>query len=124
MPSKKIFVKFGSIKSPTQIKCIMLPENGEDPEVVTLRRMLYKELLADSSIISLGGSKSTSINDIHLLRYDSDYEELIDVSLSTIFDDKEKNVMVKLHQTDIQASQQLPDNINCKFFSIVLIAIK
>jgi hypothetical protein len=57
MPSKKIFVKFGSIKSPTQIKCIMLPENGEDPEVVTLRRMLYKELLADSSIISLGGSK-------------------------------------------------------------------
>ena len=124
MPSKKIFVKFGSIKSPTQIKCIMLPENGEVPEVVTLRRMLYQELLADSSIISLGGSKSTSMNDIHLLRYDSDYEELIDVSLSTIFDDKEKNVMVKLHQTDFQASQKLPDNINCKFFSIVLIAIK
>jgi hypothetical protein len=110
MPTKKIFVKFGSLSEPTQVKCILLPKNdGKQPEVVILRKLLHAELLADStSIISLGGSQSTPVNDILLLKFDEDYGEVIDVSSSTIFDEREKNVLVKLRQTEIAVSNGLP----------------
>lgn len=111
----------------------MLPENdGTEPEIVTLRKMLHKELLADGSIISLGGSQSTPINDILLLKYDADYEELIvllmSVRLRSLMIKIRISECVKLRKTEIffshelPANQQLPDNTSCKIFSTVLIA--
>ncbi len=58
-------------------------------------------MLADCSIISLGGSKLTPINDVFLLKYDEDYGQAIDLSSSTVFDNVEKDtVLVKLRKTE------------------------
>lgn len=97
--NKKIFVNFGSLKHPTQVKCILIPNSTQSNDVAVLRTLLYKELLADCSIISLGGSKLTPINDVLLLQYDEDYGQAIDLSSSTVFDNVEKDVLVKLRQT-------------------------
>ena len=75
---KKIFVNFGSLKHPTQVKCILIPNSTQSNDVAVLRNLLYKELLADCSIISLGGSKLTPINDVLLLKHDEDYRQAID----------------------------------------------
>ncbi|EFX68773.1 hypothetical protein DAPPUDRAFT_114228 [Daphnia pulex] len=71
--NKQIFVKLCSLKHPTQVKCILIPNSTQSNDVAVLRNLLYKELMADCSIISLGGSKLTPINDIRLLKYDEDY---------------------------------------------------
>jgi hypothetical protein len=93
-------VKFFSFKHQTQVKCILIPNSTQRNDVAVLRNLHYKELLAACSIIYLGGSKLTPINDILLLKYDEDYGQAIDLSLSTVFDVLEKYFLVKLRQTE------------------------
>jgi len=99
MEGKRIFVKFVSLQNPSRIKCVNLPKNTKN-EVALLRHLLHQEILADQSIMSLGGNETTPLHDVVLQKFNEDYGELVDLPLSTVFDNVEKNILVRLTQTD------------------------
>ena len=99
MEGKRIFVKFVSLQNPSRIKCVNLPKNTTN-EVALLRHLLHQEILADESIMSLVGNKSTPLHDVVLQKFNEDFVELVDIPSSTVFNYVEKNVLVKLTQTD------------------------
>ena len=99
MKGKRFFVKFVSLKNPSRIKCVNLPKNTKN-EVALLRHLLHQEILADESIMSLVGNKSTPLHDVVLQKFNEDFVELVDIPSSTVFNYVEKNVLVKLTQTD------------------------
>jgi hypothetical protein len=103
MEGKQIFVKFGSLQNPSRIKYIKLPSKlpkNTKNEVALLRHLLHQEILADESIMSLVGNKSTPLHDVVLQKFNEDFVELVDIPSSTVFNYVEKNVLVKLTQTD------------------------
>ena len=65
-----------------------------------LRHLLHQEILADQSVMSLGGNESTPLHDVVLQKFNEDYGELVDIASSTVFRYVEKDVLVKLTQTD------------------------
>ena len=99
MEGKRIFVKFVSLQNPSRIICVNLPKNTTN-EVALLRHLLHQEILADESIMSLVGNKSTPLHDVVLQKFNEDFVELVDIPSSTVFNYVEKNVLVKLTQTD------------------------
>lgn len=84
MEGKQIFVKFVSLQNPSRIKCVNLPKNIKN-EVALLKHLLHQEILADESIMSLGGNKSTPLHDVVLQKFNEDFVELVDIPSSTVF---------------------------------------
>ena len=101
MAGRKIFVHFISLKSPIQVKCVLLPESERRSVFIVLRELLFKAMMLDKSILVLGGSEASNVEDIQILQYDDDFEDIIDVNHDVVFYHKQKDVVVKLRKNCI-----------------------
>ena len=100
-----IVLKFQSLTDPVLVKKVSIPShNPKLFDVDILKQMLLKEMLEDDTIKLLGGNESTTVNDISILKYDEEIEEVVDVLRSEVFCRIEKNVLVKLRKTDTTTS--------------------
>ncbi|XP_045036619.1 uncharacterized protein LOC123477378 [Daphnia magna] len=57
MTGRKVFVNFISLKSPFQVKCVLLPESERRSDFIVLRELLFKAMMLDKSILVLGDVK-------------------------------------------------------------------
>jgi hypothetical protein len=100
-----IVLKFQSLTDPVLVKKVSIPShNPKLFDVDILKQMLLKEMLEDDSIKLLGGNESTTVNDISILKYDEEIEEVVYVLRSEVFCGIENNVLVKLRKTDTTTS--------------------
>jgi hypothetical protein len=100
-----IVLKFQCLTNPVLVKKLLIPSH--DPnlfDVDVLKEILLKEMLEDNTVRLLGGNEKTTIDDISIMKYDEDVDEEIDVHRSEVFCRIEKNVLVKLRQTDHHTS--------------------
>jgi hypothetical protein len=101
MAGRKVFVNFISLKSPVQVKCVLLPESERRSDFIVLRELLFKAMMLDKSILVLGGSEASNVEDILILQYDEDFGDIIDVNHDVVFYHKQKDVVVKLRKNCI-----------------------
>jgi hypothetical protein len=66
-----------------------------------LRELLFKAMMLDKSILVLGGSEASNVEDILILQYDEDFGDIIDVNHDVVFYHKQKDVVVKLRKNCI-----------------------
>lgn len=83
MTGRKVFVNFISLKSPFQVKCVLLPESERRSDFIVLRELLFK---------------ASNVEDILILQYDEDFGDIIDVNHDVVFYHKQKDVVVKLRK--------------------------
>lgn len=57
--------------------------------------------MLDKSILVLGGSEASNVEDILILQYDEDFGDIIDVNHDVVFYHKQKDVVVKLRKNCI-----------------------
>lgn len=96
-----IVLKFQCLTKTVLVKKLFIPSH--DPnlfDVDVLKEILLKEMLEDDTVRLLGGNEKTTIDDISIMQYDKEVDEEIDVHRSKVFSGLEKNVLVKLRQTD------------------------
>lgn len=95
---RKVCVSFISLKCPTRKKCVILPPYCEGTsDLVELRRKLFTEMLLDQSIIQLGGTSKTKIDNVVIYRYDETFEEEIELNSNDVLVHGDKNLVVKIH---------------------------
>jgi hypothetical protein len=101
--SRKVLVTFKSFTEPVHVKKIVLPiYNPSIPDPVVLKELLFKEMLADKSIFSLGGDLNTRVEEVLIMKFDEDFQLVVDVHSSEIFLDLDRNVLVKLKKTEVR----------------------
>lgn len=98
--ARKLCVKFGSLKSPTRVKLFTLPEVGEQCDFLVLRNLLHQEMLFDMSIIDLGGSKQTPVEDVIISQFDETFGMAIDITSKTVLRDGATDIVVNLRAQD------------------------
>ncbi len=102
MAGREVFVNLISLKSPFQVKCVLLPESERRSDFIVLRELLFKAMMLDKSILVLGDcSEASNVEDILILQYDEDFGDIIDVNHDVVFYHKQKDVVVKLRKNCI-----------------------
>ena len=81
---RRVCVKFGSLKSPLRSKLVTLPAAvGNRCDLLVLREILHREMLIDLSIICVGGSVNTPVEDVILSQYDDRFGQALDITSTT-----------------------------------------
>ena len=102
----KKFIKVLFEKYPERKKAIAIPEKCEGQDVENLKKALLTELKKDGSIFYLGGSDSTTTNDLIVSHIDEIFQEKIEVPLEFDIPNKHQ-VFVEICKTTETTGIQL-----------------
>ena len=94
---RRVCVKFGSLKSPLRSKLVTLPAAGtvgNRCDLLVLREILHREMLIDLSIICVGGSVNTPVEDVILSQYDDRFGQALDITSTTVLLDRASDIQV------------------------------
>ncbi len=94
--ARSVCVSFGSLKSPTRLKLITLPSDSERCDLIELREILHREMLIDMSVLDLGGTKDTRVEDVLLSQYDDRFGQAFDMTSTTVLLNGARDIVVKL----------------------------
>ena len=99
MAERIVRVKFGSLKFPLRSKLVTLPAAGtvgNRCDLLVLREILHREMLIDMSIICLGGTVNTPVEDVILSLYDDRFGQALDITSTTVLLDRANDIQVSL----------------------------
>jgi hypothetical protein len=89
--TRTVLVRYGDIGR----KVITIPADAGYNDVVYLKKEFLK-IVNQSGQLDFIITQSTGIKDLILKKYDADFDEEVDIAPDHVFEDRDKNIIVKV----------------------------